>query len=70
MFRRGGGLLPRSRDVPISKLALQFSSQNPEIPTTLFSSARAEESVQRNVAWHEEPCAWALGPRCRNSCNP
>ena len=39
---------------PISKLALQFSSQNPEFPTTLFSSSRAE-SVRRNVAWHEEP---------------
>ena len=40
--------------VPISKLAFQFSSQNPEFPTTLFSSSRAE-SVRRNVAWHEEP---------------
>lgn len=40
--------------VPISKLALQFSSQNPDFPTTLFSSSRAE-SVRLNVAWHEEP---------------
>jgi aryl-alcohol dehydrogenase-like predicted oxidoreductase len=48
-----------SRGVPIGKLALQFSSQNPEFPTTLFSSARAE-SVRRNVAWHEEPCDVAL----------
>ncbi len=38
----------------ISKLALQFSSQHPELPTTLFSSA-SSESVRRNVAWHEEP---------------
>ncbi len=43
-----------SRGTPISKLALQFSSQNPDFPTTLFSSSRAE-SVRRNVAWHEEP---------------
>jgi aryl-alcohol dehydrogenase-like predicted oxidoreductase len=43
-----------SRGVPISKLALQFSSQNHEFPTTLFSSTRPE-SVRRNVAWYEEP---------------
>ena len=41
------------RGVPLSKLALQFSSQNPEFPTTLFSSSRTE-SVRRNVQWHEE----------------
>jgi len=39
----------------ISKLALQFSSQNPAFPTTLFSSSRSE-SVRRNVQWHQEPC--------------
>ena len=44
----------RQHGVPISKLALQFASQNPAIPTTLFSSTRAE-SVRRNVEWHEEP---------------
>jgi L-galactose dehydrogenase len=44
----------RQHGVPISKLALQFASQNPDIPTTLFSSTRAE-SVRRNVRWHEEP---------------
>jgi aryl-alcohol dehydrogenase-like predicted oxidoreductase len=37
----------------IAKLALQFASQNPSIPTTLFSSANPE-SVKRNVEWHEE----------------
>jgi aryl-alcohol dehydrogenase-like predicted oxidoreductase len=46
----------RQHGTSISKLALQFSSQNSAIPTTLFSSASAE-SVQRNVAWHEEPVA-------------
>jgi len=44
----------RQQGVPISKLALQFSSQHPEIPTTLFSSSHSE-SVRHNVAWHEEP---------------
>lgn len=43
----------------ISKLALQFSSQHPDIPTTLFSTASVD-SVKRNVAWHEEPIDLAL----------
>ena len=43
----------RGQGVPLSKLALQFASQHPAIPTTLFSSSRAA-SVRRNVQWHEE----------------
>jgi L-galactose dehydrogenase len=42
-----------SRGTTISQLALQFSSQHPQTPTTLFSSASAE-SVRRNVAWHSQ----------------
>jgi L-galactose dehydrogenase len=38
----------------IAKLALQFASQNPSLPTTLFSSANPE-SVRRNAEWHQEP---------------
>jgi L-galactose dehydrogenase len=38
----------------ISKLAMQFSSQNPAIITTMFSSANPD-SVRRNVAWSNEP---------------
>jgi aryl-alcohol dehydrogenase-like predicted oxidoreductase len=53
LFREAAALCER-RGVPISKLALQFSSQNPDFPTTLFSSSRAE-SVRRNVQWHEDP---------------
>ena len=45
----------RKQGTSISELALQFSSQHPEIPTTLFSSARPE-SVRQNVRWHEKPC--------------
>lgn len=45
----------RERGTCISKLALQFSSQHPEIPTTLFSSSNPE-TVKRNVRWHKEPC--------------
>jgi aryl-alcohol dehydrogenase-like predicted oxidoreductase len=51
--------LCEQRGTSISKLALQFSSQNPDFPTTLFSSTRAE-SVRRNVAWCEEPYDPAL----------
>ena len=39
------------RGTSISQLALQFASQHPEVPTTLFSSA-SPESVRRNVCWH------------------
>lgn len=38
----------------ITKLAMQFSSQNPAIVTTMFSSANPD-SVRRNVAWSNEP---------------
>jgi len=53
IFREASALCEK-RGTPISKLALQFSSQNPDFPTTLFSSSRPE-SVQRNVQWHEDP---------------
>ncbi len=43
----------------ISKLAMQFSSQHPELPTTLFSTSRSS-SVERNLRWHEEPCDYEL----------
>jgi aryl-alcohol dehydrogenase-like predicted oxidoreductase len=49
----------QTRRTNISKLALQFSSQHPQIPTTLFSSSNPE-SVKRNVLWHEEPFDSAL----------
>ncbi len=44
----------RSQGTSISQLALQFSSQNPEIPTTLFSTA-SPETVRENVKIHEKP---------------
>ena len=49
----------RKKGTSISKLALQFSSQNPDIPTTMFSSANPE-SVKQSVKWHEEPLDAAL----------
>jgi L-galactose dehydrogenase len=44
----------RMQGVSLSRIALQFASQNPQIPTTLFSSADPD-SVACNVRWHEEP---------------
>jgi len=45
----------RERGTSLSKLALQFATQHPGIPTTLFSTSRPE-AVLQNIAWHEEPC--------------
>ena len=53
----------------ISKLALQFSSQHPDIPTTMFSSANAD-SVKRNVAWAAEPYDTALVAQVREILQP
>ena len=41
----------RTQGTSISKQALQFSSQPPEIPTTIFSSS-SPQSVKRSVQWH------------------
>jgi L-galactose dehydrogenase len=58
VFRRAAEFCAR-QSVPISRLALQFASQNPEIPTTLFSSANPN-SVIDNVRWYAEPYDRAL----------
>lgn len=49
----------QSQGTDISQLALQFASQHPEIPTTMFSSTNAA-SIRRNARWHEEPYDPAL----------
>jgi aryl-alcohol dehydrogenase-like predicted oxidoreductase len=59
----------RKQGTPISKLAIQFSSQNPKLPTTLFSSAN-HESVRRNVQWHEEPCDLELVAEVQKILDP
>lgn len=51
--------LCEERGTSISKLALQYSAQHPQIPTTLFSSARPT-SIERNLQWYSEPCDYAL----------
>jgi aryl-alcohol dehydrogenase-like predicted oxidoreductase len=57
-FRRAVGFC-RKQGLSLSRLALQFASQNPEIPTTLFSSANPQ-CVAGNVRWCEEPYDAAL----------
>jgi L-galactose dehydrogenase len=59
----------RKRGTSIAKVALQFASQNPELPTCLFSSANPE-SVQRNVQWHEEACDLSLVAEVQNILEP
>jgi L-galactose dehydrogenase len=53
----------------ISRLALQFASQNPGIPTTLFSAADPD-TVRRNVQWHGEPLDEALLAGVREILGP
>jgi L-galactose dehydrogenase len=53
MLFRAAAEFCRAQGTNISKLALQFASRHPDIPTTLFSSANPE-SVKRNVQWSEE----------------
>jgi aryl-alcohol dehydrogenase-like predicted oxidoreductase len=59
----------QSHGTSIGGLALQFSSQNPEIPTTLFSSSKPE-TVIRNVESHEKPCDMTLVTEVRKILEP
>jgi aryl-alcohol dehydrogenase-like predicted oxidoreductase len=49
----------RAQGTSLSKVALQFAGGNPDIPTTLFSSA-SPDSVARNVRWYESSADPAL----------
>lgn len=53
----------------IEKLAIQFSTQNPNITTTMFSSADPD-SVLRNLAWSEEPIDQELLQQVREILTP
>ncbi len=59
----------RAQGSCIAKLALQFASQNPSLPTTLFSSANPE-SVRRNVEWQEEPVDLQLVAQVQQRLSP
>ena len=57
----------RKQGTSISKLAVQFSSQNPEIPTTLFS-ASDPDMVRSNVESHEDNhVTWNWWRKCGRS---
>jgi len=58
IFKKAADLC-HAQGTNISKLAIQFSSQLPKIPTVMFSAADPE-LVKRNVEWHEEPFDPAL----------
>ncbi len=49
----------QEKGTSLPRLAMQFSSQHPDIPTTMFSSA-SPESVRRNLRWAQEPYDPAL----------
>jgi aryl-alcohol dehydrogenase-like predicted oxidoreductase len=44
----------RARGSSLSKLAIQFSIQNPDIATTLIGTAIPAE-LERNLRWADEP---------------
>ena len=48
-----------SKNYPIEKLAIQYSTGNPRIATTLFSSANPD-NVLKNIAYVEGPIDWNL----------
>lgn len=53
----------------ISKLAVQFSSQHPQIPTTLFSTSNSK-LVIRNIEWSEEPIDTELLSKVKELLRP
>jgi L-galactose dehydrogenase len=58
VFRKAADFC-RAQGTSISKLAFQYSCQNPSIPTTMFSTAN-RLSLQRSLQWFEEPLDHAL----------
>jgi aryl-alcohol dehydrogenase-like predicted oxidoreductase len=68
VFQQAAALC-RARGSSISKLAFQFATQNPRIPTTMFSSASAA-SVLRNAEWYHEPGDDALVSDVREILRP
>lgn len=68
LFRKAAEFC-HAQGTSIGRLALQFSSQNAEIPTTLFSTANAD-TVRRNVADYEQPCDMSLVAEVRRILQP
>jgi aryl-alcohol dehydrogenase-like predicted oxidoreductase len=59
----------RRQGTSISKLAMQFASQHPDIPTTMFSSSNPE-SVRRSIRWADEPVDRALVTQVQEILKP
>ncbi len=59
----------KAQKTSISRLALQFSSQNPEIATTLFSTSKPE-TVRSNVESFEQPYDANLVAEVRKMLQP
>jgi len=59
----------RQQGTSLSQVALQFASQNPAIPTTLFSSANPG-TVLLNLQWFEQPFDPMLLNEVRNILGP
>ncbi|MGC1784313.1 MAG: aldo/keto reductase [Acidobacteriaceae bacterium] len=59
----------RSHGSSISRLALQFSSQNPDVATTMFSTSKPE-TVSDNVEMYEEPYDASLAAEVRKILEP
>lgn len=68
VFARAAQLCQQSGS-SIAKLAFQFSSQQPGIATTMFSTADPA-SVQRNLAWFAEPVDEELVQAVRHVLSP
>jgi L-galactose dehydrogenase len=68
LFRQAADFC-RGSGTSISHLALQFSSQHPHIPTTLFSTANPD-TVRRNVASYEQPFDPELVAQVQNILAP
>ena len=54
-----------AKGYPIEKLAIQFSTRNPRIATTLFSSANPD-NVANNLAFVDEPIDMTLVKEVRD----
>lgn len=68
LFARAARLC-EERGSSIAKIAFQFASQDHPFQTTMFSTARVS-SVQRNIAWHQEPLAQDLVAEVRKILTP
>jgi aryl-alcohol dehydrogenase-like predicted oxidoreductase len=66
---RAAAAFCRQQGVGIGRLAMQFACQNPDIPTTLFSSA-SPESVRLSLQWADEPADLALVAQVQDILKP